>query len=228
MLITDKNAKVRQHFINILGNIMCYLPDRYDYLPYMSPYILSGLIDEIPSIQEDAYNWILKLGKLYEEDNSESILEKKQYGVDGVITHNHNKNILQYPPPFKGRPSIGSRYFVREYAKRFVTPLLSEIQSWKEDIQIRSVKLLMVMIIFCEENITQEINNVISVLYNNILFRNKVIKIPSLYESVLTICHIIGFFTSPSSYVKLLLPYINSDERLLLSGNIRYLYLIIL
>lgn len=217
LLVQDENPKIRNHFISFLGEIMIKLPDRYDYLTYMSPYILSGLIDEVGEIRINAYEKLSELGKLYEQDNSEHIIEKKQYGVDGIIEHNNNNNILQYPHPFNGRPPIGMRYFVQEYAKRFVPALLSEIQSWKEDIQIRSVKLLMIMIIFCEVQITQDINSIIVIL-------NKVIKIQSLRNQILTICHIIGYFTSSSSYIKLLLPYVDSDERLLLSGNIEYIY----
>ena len=55
----------------------------------------------------------LVLGRMYEEERTQvdKVLEKRQYGVDGDRHSQYDG--FKRPFPFKGRPRLGARMFVK-------------------------------------------------------------------------------------------------------------------
>ena len=56
------------------------------------------------------------------------------------------------------RPSLGSRLLVRNFVGRVLTPTLNELSSWQQNARQQSALLFRVMIVFCEENLTQQLS----------------------------------------------------------------------
>ena len=82
--------------------------------------MLSCLSDESPQVAELALRWVEKCGKQWEEEHDKDVIERRQYGVDGAKTAERD---IVYPYPFKGRPRLGCRLFVRGHCRRFLKPL---------------------------------------------------------------------------------------------------------
>ena len=80
------------------------------------------------------------LGKAYEDEYPNEVIEKRQYGVDGSRTVNRNAPPV---PPFTKRPRVGARLWVRSHARRFLKPLVRELANWPvEDSPLAAEHLL--------------------------------------------------------------------------------------
>ena len=151
--------------MDVIGDWLIRLPDRYDHRGRLLPYALSFLCDPIISVQNRALEILNTLGQEYESEHKEEILEKRQYGVDGSRDSNHD---LPLPNPFKQRPRIGTRMYVRDVVSRFLKPLLGELRSWQSETREHAAKMLRVLLIFMEEHVTMELKNVIAALLRNV------------------------------------------------------------
>ena len=82
-LIVDTNVNVKMTFVNMIGEWMRDLPDRFDHHARLMPYMLSMLSDGHPPIAEKACWWMEQLGRMYEEERTQvdKVLEKRQYVV---------------------------------------------------------------------------------------------------------------------------------------------------
>lgn len=76
----------------------------------MVPYILGGLLN--PLTRETTRDTLEQLGKLYEEENSDKVMEMKQYGVDEKL-HSISYEGFNLPEGYTNRPSLGTRLFVK-------------------------------------------------------------------------------------------------------------------
>ena len=92
-LITDTNLAVKSTFVEVLGEWMRDLPDRFDHHPRLMPYMLSMLSDPHPPISERACWWMEQLGRMYEEERTQvdKVLEKRQcvYFFDLIFDYCH-------------------------------------------------------------------------------------------------------------------------------------------
>lgn len=61
---------------------------------------MSGLCDDTPELQHLCFTILEQLGRQYETENRDEVIEKIQYGVDGDERFNYN---LPLPPPFTGK-----------------------------------------------------------------------------------------------------------------------------
>jgi hypothetical protein len=64
-----------------------------------------------------------EIGKQIEEEKEKELREGKQYAIDAVWVWNGQMVDLPTEPPLKGRPSLGSRVFVRGHVRKFWTAL---------------------------------------------------------------------------------------------------------
>jgi len=124
-LAIDGNVAVRRRFIKAVTDWAHDLPDRIDHQAHLLPYLLGALHDDNPAVRDDALEHVDKMGRQYEKEHQKEVLDRKQYGFDGDSTLIHGS----LPPPFNvnGRPPIGSRLFVRHWARRFLKPVLAEL-----------------------------------------------------------------------------------------------------
>jgi len=140
---------------------MTCLPDRYDHQQRLLPYLLSFYSDTSEKVRRCAFASVEALGEQYEAENSDAFVERRQYGVDGDSRCNHEE---QLSCPFKKRPRIGSRIFVRSNTKRFFSALLAEVICWLSKTRERSAKLLQALVIYCEEHLTMEFSQTLTML----------------------------------------------------------------
>lgn len=166
-LTSDVNVQVREALTVALTTFLTLLPDRFDHGPRLLPYLLDLLTDETPSVWQAAWEGVCMCGKLYEEEHRDEIIEKKQYGVDGDDGINLS---LPFPHPFKERPSIGSRLFVRGNTKRFLNALVGELTNWQSKTRLKSAHLLKVVLVFCEEHLTMEAHSLLPLLIKALSF----------------------------------------------------------
>jgi len=142
------------------------------------------------------------LGQEYEKKHKEEILEKRQYGVDGSRDSNHD---LPLPEPFRQRPRIGTRMYVRDVVSRFLKPLLGELKSWQSETRQHAAKMLRVVLIFMEEHITMELKNVMTALLRNVCT-------DSIEKEMRECCELLGRFVPPEAYLGVLLPHVRGDR----------------
>jgi len=209
-LAIDDNANVRYRCCQMLSFLICCLPDRYDFQQRLLPYLLSFYSDEHQHIRLHAMQAIENCGQQYEAENPNDIIERRQYGVDGDCRCNYSD---QLPPPFNQRPRIGARLFVRGNTKRFFNALVSELRNWMPNTKHQSAKLLLILVVYCEEHLTMDFHNtssgIVKALQSCLSANDREsISLQHTLESILTT---MGRYVDPDTYVKLLLPRVTGD-----------------
>jgi hypothetical protein len=209
-LTTDKTASVRLACCQMLSFLVNCLPDRYDHQQRLLPYLLNFYHDDHEEIRNFAMMSIESCGEQYEAEHPNEIIERRQYRVDGDERCNH-KDAL--PPPFKNRPRLGTRLFVRANTKRFFAALLGELTSWVSKTRYQSAKLLMVLIIYCEEHLTMDCHNTISGIVKalQISLRDSDKESKTLQDILIKLLELMGRYVDPNTYVKILLPRVLGD-----------------
>jgi hypothetical protein len=114
-VVSDRSAVVRERVVHMLHDCLTELPDRYDHQTQLLPYLLDLLCDDSSEIADAAMNTLCICGRQYEEEHPQDIIERRQYGVDGDLRINLDKPL---PAPFKERPRIGIRLYVRGNTRR--------------------------------------------------------------------------------------------------------------
>ncbi|KAL3672313.1 hypothetical protein V7S43_003003 [Phytophthora oleae] len=201
----DRNPMVRRAFFAMISDWMTNLPDRYDYESRLLPYLLSAVSDEDPTISEDALKTLEILGERYEREHGEEVMEIKQYGVDGKNpTYNYRAPL---PAPFiAGRPSLGTRLFVRGRARRFLNPILRELANWQDSTRAHAVRLLKCVLVYCEETITVDVHLLVNTLLR--AWGGDHDLLPELQQCA----DLAGRFAAPRTYLPLLLSRIRCDS----------------
>lgn len=195
----------------MISDWMLNLPDRYDHEARLLPYLLNGLSDDCDDITELAMSTLRELGDRYEREQGEEVLEMKQYGADGKNpTYNYTSTL---PAPFGGgRPSLGMRLFVRARAKRFLNPVLREVANWQRQTRARALRLLMCILVFCEESVMSEPHLLLSTLLRTWPRPTDVDVAEEDAERLRQIAQLTGRFTAPDTYMPLLLARVRGDE----------------
>lgn len=209
-LVCDATYQVREAVVIMLDALISELPDRYDHIPRLIPYLLDFLTDDNhDNLVSIAMNCLVKCGKMYEEDHPEDIIERRQYGIDGDSRMNFSKPL---PYPFHiQRPRIGIRLFVRGHVKRFLNVLIKEIMNWKSETRLKSVKLLKVCIVLAEESVTIEAANLFPALLKALLYTKYEEGDIAVYEELLEAAELLGRYIHPDVYMHYLIPRLRGD-----------------
>lgn len=101
----------------------CDLDDKYDHHGRIVPYMLSGMFDSDDTVRSTALEMIEEIGRQIEIEKEKELRDNKQYAIDAVWTWDGKMVDLPTHPPLKGRPSLGSRVFVRGHVRKFWTAL---------------------------------------------------------------------------------------------------------
>ncbi|CAM9216522.1 unnamed protein product, partial [Choristocarpus tenellus] len=157
-LTTDRCLAVREKTTTMLADWITTLPDRYDHQTRILPYLLNALTDEAKTVSTCAMEAIALCGLEYEREHQDGVVERRQFGVDGYLHANHAKSM---PEPFKCRPRIGARLYVRGNTRRFIQPLLTELSNWISRTRLQSAMLFRTLIVYCEEHLTVEMHKMI-------------------------------------------------------------------
>lgn len=107
---------------------ICDLNDKFDHHGKLVPYLLSGLFDADDKVRETAVAAIADIGKQIEEEKEKEFRENKQFAIDAAWTWDGKLVGLPVDLPLKGRPSLGSRFFVRGHVRKFWHALYKEIR----------------------------------------------------------------------------------------------------
>lgn len=206
----DANALVRKAFFDMVSDWITNLPDRYDHESRLMPYLLSAVSDENDEISKSAMQTLAFLGTRYEQEHGEDVLEMKQYGVDGKNpVYNYRKRL---PRPFLDqRPSLGTRLYVRGRARRFLNPILRELDNWQSKTRSHAVRLLKSIVVYCEETITVDVHLLIQTLL-------RVWREPEIAEELKIVAELVGRFAAPDTYMSLILARIRGDAEVVAGG----------
>lgn len=206
----DANPLVRKAFFDMVSDWITNLPDRYDHESRLMPYLLSAVSDENDEISQCAVETLAFLGSRYEQEHGEEVLEMKQYGVDGKNpVYNYRK---QLPRPFLSqRPSLGTRLYVRGRARRFLNPILRELDNWQSKTRAHAVRLLKSIIVYCEETITVDVHLLIQTLL-------RVWREPEIASELRVVAELVGRFAAPDTYMSLILDRIRGDSEVITGG----------
>lgn len=197
MLINDRSAHVREAFLNVISDWLLNLPDRYDHETRLIPYLLSGLFDEISDIRENTFLQIEAIGQKYEEEKEKDIREIRQLGFqepwtcDGLMVH------LPLPEPFAKRPRLGARLYFRQYVRRYLNAIFVELSDWITSNRLYSSNLLVCLIIFTEDYITQHLDKFLSCVYKALVMNSH----PKVIENLKTSIRLVGRFVDTDSYM---------------------------
>jgi len=207
-LVSDKSALVREQLVLMLHSLLTEIGDRYDHQQRLLPYLLDLLSDETTVVATNALKTLYRCGQQYEEEHHDDIIEKRQYGVDGDERIN-----LQKPPPapFKERPRIGVRLYVRGNTKRFLSALVAELTNWISKTRVKSAFLLRTIIFLCEEHLTMEAHKLFPNYIKSLVFA-KNDKDKELKDILMNIFELVGRFTPVDIYLVYVLPRLRGDK----------------
>ena len=206
-LVTDKALPVRERVVDMLAHFLTELPDRYDHQTRLLPYLLDLLTDECESVSTAAMRCLQRCGQQYESEHDSDIIDRRQYGVDGDDRINLAKPL---PPPFKERPRIGVRLYVRGNTKRFLSALVAELTNWQSKTRLKSGQLLKVIIVLCEEHLTMEAFTLLPAFIKALGFARED-KDPELHALLLEVFELVGRFMLPDTYIHYILPRLRGD-----------------
>jgi len=81
-LISNDSGQVRYAFVRVIASWMWGLPDRWDHVARLLPFLLAGLCDDDPAVRRVAGDAWRSIGRRHEVEEQGRLLEKVQYGVD--------------------------------------------------------------------------------------------------------------------------------------------------
>mmetsp|Transcript_41037 Transcript_41037/g.80500 ORF Transcript_41037/g.80500 Transcript_41037/m.80500 type:complete len:949 (-) Transcript_41037:49-2895(-) len=167
-LVVDSNIKVRSAFIEMVCDWIINMPERGHYETLITPYVLSGLHDKNPEIQEMSLNCLKEMGRVHEEWQQRE-LEDEIYYMKEVESesraHLHSLNAI-LPAPWTERPSLGTRLVLRKFIPRYLPAILAELSDWKEAPQENAICLLRTLLVLGEEYITSSIQDMLPAFEN--------------------------------------------------------------
>eukprot|EP00949_MAST-11_sp_MAST-11-sp1_P001598 g1598.t1 len=201
-LVVDGSIAVRMKFTEMLGEWMHDLPDRYDHHGRLVPYMLSMVSDECNEVATVAMQWMERMGKQWEQEHDDDVRNRVQYGVDG--SRHAQRLDVEYPLPFKGRPRLGTRLFVRSYARRFIKPLLAELGDWRDRTRVHAARLLLVVLVYLEEHITVHLHELVGTLCRSMSGMES-------SEWARKCTKLVARFVPPDTLIKLIIPLVVED-----------------
>ena len=206
-LTSDPIVHVRERVVVMLSSFLVDLEDRYDHQQRLVPYLLDMLTDESPSVADVALSTLGRCGQLYEEQHTDDIIERRQFGIDGDDRCNFDKSL---PKPFTERPRIGVRMYTRGNTKRFLFALVGELTNWQSKTRLKSANLLKMVTVLCEEYLTMEMHKLLP-SYIKALQYAREDGDKDLESILLEVYELAGRYTAPDSYVHFILPRLRGD-----------------
>lgn len=204
----------------MLAFFVTCLPDRYDYHTKFLPYLLTFYKDDIGdgSISTTALGAIQQCGAQYESEHPDEVMERRQYGIDGALISDCSNGDSWLPAPFVERPRLGARLFVRENSKRFMKALLNELSSsWRDHMKQRSLDLLEILVVYCEEHLTMDFASTFTQIVKGLHLEwqnerensdEQATKQSNLSRKIIQLLTLVGRYVHPDVYIPLCLPRI--------------------
>ena len=137
-MVQDTSLSVREATYNFFTFLLIETTDRYDHQSRITPYLISGLFDEVESLAKKVFLNIEKIGEQYEKDNEKELREIKQFGVDSKWTDVCDQEGYEFP--LTQRPRLGAKLLVRKYGRRFVKNLCKDLDNINDGFNLISHK----------------------------------------------------------------------------------------
>lgn len=190
----DQIPQVRQAVIKVSAKLLMDYRDRYSYFHKILPLILTGLCDEIPETRNLAEELWAKVGMQYQNENEKDL--KDQIDFTEII-----KKETKYP-----RPNLGCRTLVQRNCSKIIIPLCRELSTtWQDDIKIRCGQLLTALILHCEENFTQNLQDALAAMFS--ICRKK----DDGTDSLIKAAELIGVFIPQNTWFKFISDILSSN-----------------
>lgn len=216
-LTRDASVAVRLATIECLADWFSTLLDRRDHQPRLLAYMLNYAIDDAEEVRLVALAGLEVAGKEYaSEARGDDVIDRLQYGVDGDGRANHDPAGL--PWPFETRPSLGARMIVRAFCHRFLGPTLDELVSWRTEARRQSALLLRVVIVYCEDHLTQELARLVSAFCRTLKKARREAD-EKQRDLVLDCCRTLGRYVVPESILQFLSPRVRGDVAVISEGG---------
>lgn len=191
----DHSAPVRLAVVDVVGNWLIKLMDRYSFFHKLLPLLLSGLSDDMKEIRDKSRSHFIKAGELYETENEKDFKEKKEYDItkhfEDLITHE--------------RPNLGCRALVNRNFSKILPAITNDITDWTPATRIKCSGLLYHLVYYCEDYVTMHMEALSQCLYRAAQDEEKVVV-----KQVIETAELVGLFVEANVYCKMILPYIAS------------------
>ena len=169
--------------------------------------MISALNDPNDNIQDLAFDLLEEMGMDYEEREESKVRDTKQYALDAEWTNNGEFIGLPLPRPFKHRPRLGARNVVRNYTRRYLKAVYKELSDWIVENRQRAAHLLLSLVIYTEDYITQYLDHLLLSLYKAILEKDDM----QLKQKLETWTVMLGRYWMPKSYIPFLFSALTGD-----------------
>lgn len=154
----DPSIAVRKAVIQVVGEWLLNLMDRYSYHSKLVPLILSGYIDECEEIRDEATALWDDVGLKFQKENEEDLKDKIDFDP-GKQSH--------YPSN-QTRPNFGCRELLSRTASRLLPGLCNDLRDWQEATRHKAAGLLPIVLLHIEAGITQHTQLLITGLCNGV------------------------------------------------------------
>lgn len=167
-----------------------------------------------------------RLGQNYEKENEKELREiltyyKEEYetdagfygdsggtaeGEDGDGDDRPKSAAELLPPPFGGRPRLGSRLMVKNQFPRMSPGCLAELQAWQAALRPRAAALLLAMLVFQERTVAPQLPAVLPALWSAIDDADRTVQ-----TRVTTAAQLVGRLAPPAAWLDQVADRIEND-----------------
>nr|CDS26635.1 HEAT repeat containing protein 2 [Hymenolepis microstoma] len=154
----DPSISVRKAVVQVTGEWLLNLPDRYSYHTKLIPLILSGQMDECNEIREEALAIWHDVGLKFQKENENDLKDKIDFDP-GPPSH--------YPAD-QLRPNLGCRQLINRSASRLLPGLCNDLRDWQEATRYKAAGLLPIILLHLESAVTQHTQTLITGLCNGV------------------------------------------------------------
>ena len=151
----DQAPVVRKAVIQLSGEWLLDLPDRYSFFHRLIPILLTGFSDEVDEIKNLAMQYWLEVGQKYAKENENDLKDKMDFP---------SKDPSHYPHGIL-RPNLGCRTLMQRNLFKILPALANDITDWILETRLKSVQLLYWLFINAEDNVTQHLVLIFNALH---------------------------------------------------------------
>jgi dynein assembly factor 5, axonemal len=184
-LLMDQNAFVRRECGRVGCLFLMKLRDRYGLFERILPLVLCCLNDEIEEVRDEIEKLWIEAGTLFYHENEADFQD--QAIIDKVPDN--------YPTYLK-RPTFGCRAIVKK-ALQVLNIILHEMEDWKDEVRLHSTKLLMQVVIHCEDHLDAKYYDI-----NAVLCKTCQDKEFEVAKCALEVAKLVGVFVMSTTWSK--------------------------
>ena len=211
-LCLDRSNVVRQKLLDVVVDWALNLRDKYSFQHNFVYYLVMLGTDEIGSISKSAYDYLIEIGKQYEEDYEDDVNETRMYddneNTESKLTEYANPGRLpELPPVFTQRPLLGARLLAgKKHITKLVTFLLEDFKDWSLPRRVAAAKAMQICIMLAERNLTQHLDKILQTLFEACGDDEKDLK-----EESFKCVSLIGYFLEPETYLSTIYNYMKPE-----------------